>query len=559
MFVNVVILRKFNQNNQPYTYKVSSTQAQELTFSSIVKVPYGHQTVYGFVLDIKPTCPSGITYKSILGIVSKCSLNHYQQQLYHTLEKIVIANPFEIIYLFVNPQLIQSLMDIQLKTHTFYKTSSQWIKLTKTKQRELNVKDSDLPILSQEGYVRQFIDHSRLIHPLFSNEKLHPLFKHINRLLSHHNPICIITPNDATTQLLLTQINQINATNVAYLLENDNSDKIAAMYHFCQENHVQLFIGSKKLLYLPFTTKPEVIILNSSDRGYYKKDNPYLNTKQLLDQGSYQVDDVTLIKLIHNQSSNEYQFDFTQIPNDYDRIKQLIAKHLADGNIYLYYKYNEHSTYLCSECGYISETKTYCPHCQNRQLIKLNQPLDDLIQHLKKDFNVSSEINKIGVNGNIYLTDQIIIPGFKNFSLVLTWMLNDQLPINSFNHLLDVYDLFNLSQISNNIYNIKTSEVARHYSYLQITNAFNKLIDQSNRLIPAYCLYCFANSYEACEYQLKQIISFLNQHHYRVYYHPYIYRHKQRYYQQVYLLGECHKLLQIMLKRFQIQIKVIYY
>lgn len=52
MFVDVIILSKFQGNNKTWTYQVSSEQASQLTFSSLVVVDYNNRKYLAFVQDI---------------------------------------------------------------------------------------------------------------------------------------------------------------------------------------------------------------------------------------------------------------------------------------------------------------------------------------------------------------------------------------------------------------------------------------------------------------------------------------------------------------------------
>lgn len=57
MFVDVIILYKFEGNNKIWTYQVSSEQASQLTFSSLVVVDYNNRKYLAFVKDVHNNQP----------------------------------------------------------------------------------------------------------------------------------------------------------------------------------------------------------------------------------------------------------------------------------------------------------------------------------------------------------------------------------------------------------------------------------------------------------------------------------------------------------------------
>ena len=148
MFVDVIILSKFEGNNKTWTYQVSSEQASQLTFSSLVVVDYNNRKYLAFVQHIHNNQPEdkAIKFKPIESILVNRSLNKYQQFLLKHLSINTITSLFELVNLFINPTLFKALVNQKIIEQEVLITDTDHIVLNKTNIKKYKLDENKLNV-----------------------------------------------------------------------------------------------------------------------------------------------------------------------------------------------------------------------------------------------------------------------------------------------------------------------------------------------------------------------------------------------------------------------------
>ena len=552
MFVDVIILYKFEGNNKTWTYQVSSEQASQLTFSSLVVVDYNNRKYLAFVKDIHNNQPeaNSIKIKPIESILVNRSLNKYQQFLLKHLSINTITSLFELVNLFINPTLFKALVNQKKIEQEVLITDTDHIVLNKTNIKKYKIDENKLNDGRNNGQVVTRIKSNHIYYGKV--------------LKTNHRPEIILCPNDDVVSQVTKQLIDKDTT-FATIKDKDNINTYSLIYKLVKDNQIDLIVGTYRALFLPFNQMPVIMMINASDKNYNRDDNPYINIKELLDKSRLEVNSIDNYPLINNlDHQRNIQVAVNQLQLNDPQLINIIKETLKVGNICIYHPTNHQQVYMCPQCKYVSTTPGVCPEGCEYCLQKVEDEMQEFISRLQLDYKVTSDIDELQKQGTVFVTDNILLP-IINFDLTLTYMLDPTLRINNIFNSLDHMRTYNyLASYSKQIINILSyppHKVVEEVNYISSAKYIKTMLltQNKNKLPNLFILYVYDKTHQGCKYSYHKIIKYLNKHKINVYYKEYIYKHKNKYYQQLLVQTENDKLLRQLIIDAKVDVRKIYY
>ena len=552
MFVDVIILYKFEGNNKTWTYQVSSEQVSQLTFSSLVVVDYKHRKHLAFVANIHNNQPEvkGINIKPIESVLVNRSLNKYQQFLLKNLSINTITSLFELVNLFINSTLFKALVNQKIIEQEVLITDTNHIVLNKTNIKKYKLDENKLNAARNNGQVVTRIKSNHIHYGKVSK--------------TNYRPEIILCPNDDVVSQITKQLIDKDTT-FATLKDKDNINTYSLIYKLVKDNRINLIVGTYQALFLPFNQLPVITMINASDKNYNRDDNPYINIKELLDKSRLEVNSIDDFPLINNLGDQRnVQVVVNQLQLNDPQLINIIKETLKVGNICIYHPTNHQQVYMCPQCKYVSTTPGVCPEGCEYRLQKVEDEMQEFISRLQREYKVTSNIDELQKQGTVFVTDNILLP-IINFDLTLTYMLDPTLRINNVFNSLDNMRTYNyLAAYSKQIINIVSyppHKVVEAVNYISNAKYIKQmlLIQNNNKLPHLYILYVYDKSHQGCKYSYHKIVKYLNKDKINVYYEEYIYKHKNKYYQQLLIQTGNDKLLRQLIVDAKVDVRKIYY
>lgn len=444
--IGVIIDKSFNSLFNEYHYLVTQSDYENINIGSIVEVKLGHSTRKAFV------CSKGdfaildnIKLKYITKVINYTPLNNYQLSLYNYMVSNLTCSKFHILNLFIKNSDKLELSEIKLRQELAYKylkditlkdeVSMDLLDIIKQNnivtKRDLNrfydYKESKIKkLIDNEAIEKTKVNYQYNIKVEQSNNQRHQssnifdklsekktnlimpgskrldiYYDLINQTIKENKQILILVPEVAATYDLISCIDN-EFYNNCVIINTKTTDKEMLYYnHLIKNNEVNIIIGTKKSLFLPYNSLDTIIVENEHDNTYYNNLQPFYNVidlvvnsniknKILLSNTPSLITYSKAIKEIYNLVT--YEANNTNIKieaiTDYEtvisidniiKIKNLIAE---DKKILIYYNYQGYaSSVTCNGCGSIkrcsccgtplryfqSENILKCVKCNNKQ------------------------------------------------------------------------------------------------------------------------------------------------------------------------------------------------
>lgn len=421
-YVKVIMDKSNNSLFKEFEYIIHESDYYKISIGSVVEVEFNRSNRKAFVTYKGVFITSKYKLKYIKSVVNERGFNTYQQELFDIIchqsvtNKINIFNYFikstdkdlkykdnmrlELAYEYVNDYEFDNEYDNLLldsiKEHSI---------VSKRKLRnQIELKEHKINKLIKKGCIEKrnviyeynsdiqnkniSYKHVNIIDKITSNMTLvmpgSNSFDIINELCSdailNNSQILIVIPDVAASYDIYSKINA-NYISKTIMINKFSTKKELQYYDYLIENNkVNIIIGTKKSMFMPFVKLKTIIFYAAHSSNYYNHVEPFFNYIEVLE--AMKIDRKIMLtntpSILQYSKCKKHKYDLIKLDsaisnvqiseiNDYEQlisvdnlitIKKVIE---SKKKVLLYYNYNGFSSNVkCSNCG----TFVMCPICK---------------------------------------------------------------------------------------------------------------------------------------------------------------------------------------------------